>query len=94
VDEGERGGSKSESGNGNEAGKGGGAEKPLQRYKPHKHWVELRSNPLHKPLQSATEASGLVCPFARGDVEFTAFEVFDDHVDGAFDRAEIFVDDF
>jgi len=44
------GGSKSESGNGKEAGKGGGAEKPLHRYKPYKHWVKLMFN----PLQGAT----------------------------------------
>jgi len=27
---------------------------PLHRYKPHKHWVELRSNPLQKLLQTVT----------------------------------------
>jgi len=27
---------------------------PLHRDKPHEHWVELRSNPLQKPLQTVT----------------------------------------
>jgi len=30
-------------------------KKPLPRYKPHKHWMELTSNPLHDPLQTATK---------------------------------------
>ena len=36
-------------------GEGGGVEKPLHRYKAHKHWVFLIFNPLHKPLQLATK---------------------------------------
>ena len=38
-----------------DAGREGGVEKPLHRYKAHKHWVFLIFNPLHKPLQGAAK---------------------------------------
>ena len=32
-----------------------GGGDPLHRYKPHKHWVALRFNPLQKPFQTVTQ---------------------------------------
>jgi len=41
---------------------------PLHRYKPHEHWVELRSNPLQKPLQTVTRTitKDVLCAHSGG----------------------------
>ena len=43
-------------------------------------------------LLNSDQLAGLVRSFTWGDVKFAAFEVFDDHIDGAFDGSEVFVD--
>ena len=59
---------KSESGSESESGRGplAGGVDPLHRYKPHKHWVGLRSNPLQNPLQSVTQPVTLAGLMRRG----------------------------
>src|SRR5215471_11209442 len=50
--------------------------KPLHRYRPYKHWVFSRFNPLHDPLQGVTEALQIANRTWDLIVEFHAFDEY------------------